>query len=178
MSVQEVVGTIVKPGSAGKWLRVTIAAVVMSAIAFIGFIAPASAEGATQIAGVGYFAEAGECTDSEGNGSDLALTMTGDLEGCLYIFVETFHCSPSGMYHETGTETFVDGDGAGTFETTYRFTAKMADCPDLATELWGRCQHPIVAGSGTGIYEGVTGRFNIEDDVAAVNFPYTGHLKW
>ena len=134
--------------------------------------------GATQIAGAGYFAEAGDCTDSEGDGSDFALAMTGDLEGFLYIFVATAECSPGGTYHETGTETFVDGDGAGTFETTYRFTAKMADCPDLLTELWGRCQHPIVAGSGTGIFEGVSGRFNIEDDIAAVNFPYTGHLNW
>ena len=108
--------------------------------------------GATQIAGAGYFAEAGDCTDSEGDGSDFALAMTGDLEGFLYIFVATAECSPGGTYHETGTETFVDGDGAGTFETTYRFTAKMADCPDLLTELWGRCQHPIVAGSGTPEY--------------------------
>ena len=62
----------------------------------------ARADGATQIAGVGYFAEAGDCTDSEGDGSDFALTMTGDLEGCLYIFVATAECSPGGTYHETG----------------------------------------------------------------------------
>jgi len=80
--------------------------------------------------------------------------MTGDLEGCLYVFPQTGNCTPSGIYHETGTEIFVDGDGDGTFETTYKFMAKLTDCPDLATELWGRCQHPIVAASGTGIYEG------------------------
>jgi hypothetical protein len=155
-----------------------VAILLLLGLLALGRAPSARADGATQIAGVGYWAAAGECTDAEGSGADGALTMTGDLEGCLYIFVETSECTPGGTYHETGTETFVAGDGSGTFETTYKFTAKMADCPDLATEIWGRCQHPIVAGSGTGIYEGVTGRFNIEDDVVAVNFPYKGHLKW
>jgi hypothetical protein len=144
----------------------------------LGRAPSARADGATHISGVGYWAAAGECTDAEGNGADGALTMTGDLEGCLYIFVETSECSPGGSYLETGTETFVDGDGAGTFETTYVFKAKMTDCPDLATEIMGHCQHPVVASSGTGIYEGVTGQFNIEDDVAAGNFPYKGRLIW
>ena len=68
--------------------------------------------------------------------------------------------SPSGTYRETGTELFVGStsEGAGTFETTYRFEAKYEDPTDPATEIFGRCQHPIVKGSGTGIFEGVTGR--------------------
>src|SRR5262249_53526759 len=68
---------------------------------------PALAGGATQISGIGFFADPGECADSEGNGSDFALRMTGDLEGCLYVFVETAECSPSGTYRETGNEIFV-----------------------------------------------------------------------
>ena len=181
MSAQEIDDAILKPGSVVKWLRVTIMAAIMSAIAFVGFVAPASANGATQIAGVGFFAETGECTDSEGSGSDFALRMTGDLQGCLYVFVETFECSPSGTYRETGTEIYVGGGSEGddgTFSTTYRFTAKLEVCPDLATEIFGRCQHPIVAGSGTGDFEGVTGRLDIKDDLAAGNFPYRGHLRW
>jgi hypothetical protein len=140
---------------------------------------PALAEGATQISGTGFFAESGECTDAEGQGSDFVLKMTGDLEGCHYIFVETVDCSPSGTYLETGNEIFVglyQGE-AGTFRTTYRFEAKYEDCPNLVAEIFGRCQHPIIAGSGEGVFEGVSGRLDFKDDIAAGNFPYRGHLR-
>ena len=63
--------------------------------------------GATQISGIGYYAGPSECNDPEGEGSDYDLTMTGDLEGCHYVFVETARCSAGGAYNETGTETFV-----------------------------------------------------------------------
>jgi hypothetical protein len=142
--------------------------------------APALADGATQIAGLGFFADPGECTDPEGQGSDFALKMEGDLAGCHYVFVETATCSPSGTYLETGSETFVgqyNGE-AGTFRTTYRFTAKYQDCPNLVEEIFGRCQHPLIAGSGTGVFEGVSGRLDFKDDIAAGNFPYRGHLGW
>lgn len=136
--------------------------------------------GATQISGISSFADVAECTeDSEGVGSDYALTMIGDLEGCLYAFVETSGCSPSGTYRETGTEIFVGtyNEMEGTFVTNYRFTAKYKDCPNLVEEIFGRCQHPIVEGSGTGDFAGVTGRFDIKDEDPAA-FPYRGHLRW
>lgn len=185
MSLQEIVGTIIRHGRAGKWLRVTIAGLIVSAMALIGFVAAASAGGATQISGVAFFAEPGECEDAvtgpAGQAPDFALNMTGDLEGCHYVFVETFDCSPSGTYVETGTEIYVgsgsEGDN-GTFRTTYRFTAKYEDCANLIGELHGRCQHPIVAASGTEDYEGVTGRLDFKDDIASGNFPYRGHLRW
>ena len=138
---------------------------------------PALAEGAMQISGVAFFDTRGTCDDREGVGADYALIMTGDLEGCLYTFVETAESSPSGTYRETGTELFVASDGSGTFETTYRFEAKYEDVANPATEIFGRCQHPIVEGSGTGIFEGVTGRLDIKDDIEAGNFPYRGHLR-
>jgi hypothetical protein len=141
--------------------------------------APVLAQGATPIAGIGFFADPSECTDPEGNSSNFALRMTGDLEGCLYVFVETAACSPSGTYRETGTEGFVgqyNGE-AGTFKTTYKFEAKYQDCPNLGGEIVGRCQHPIVAGSGEGIFEGATGQFDFKDDIEAGNFPYRGHLR-
>ena len=136
--------------------------------------------GATQISGIGYFAEPGECNDPEGQGSDYDLTMTGDLEGCHYVFVETARCSAGGAYSETGTETFVGlyNGAPGTFRTTYLFTAKYKDCANLAGEIAGRCQHPIIAGSGEGVFEGVTGRFDMQDDIEAGNFPYRGHFLW
>jgi hypothetical protein len=137
---------------------------------------PVSANGATQISGLGVEPPEGECTDLA---SDLTLKMTGDLKGCLYITVEEYEISPSGTYRERGSEIFVGTYGGeyGRFETTYLFTAKFDD----AGQKFGRCQHPIVTGSGEGVFEGVSGRFDIQDNIVggvAVNFPYTGHLRW
>jgi len=139
---------------------------------------PELAGGATQISGLGVYAEGDDCVDPEGEGADYALVLDGDLQGCLYTFVETAVSSPSGTYRETGTELFVASDGSGTFETTYRFEAKYEDVTDPATEIFGRCQHPIVKGSGTGDFEGVSGRLDFKDDIEAGNFPYRGHLRW
>jgi hypothetical protein len=154
----------------------------LAAVALIGVVwtapSPALAEGATQISGVAFFADTGECDDPEGVDANFALVMTGDLEGCLYTFVKTAESSPSGTYRETGTETFVDSDGVSTFETTYRFEAKYEDVTDPATEIFGRCQHPIVEGSGTRIYEGVSGQLFFKDDVESGTFLYRGHLRF
>ena len=155
---------------------ITLAIVVFISVASTA-PSPAFAGGATQISGIGFYAEGDACDDPRGEGAAYALVMTGDLEGCLYTFVETQESSPSGTYRETGTELFVASEGAGTFETTYRFEAKYEDVANPATEIFGRCQHPIVEGSGTGIFEGVTGRLDIKDDIEAGNFPYRGHLR-
>jgi hypothetical protein len=136
--------------------------------------------GATQISGIGYLDLDGECDDTEGQGSSYNLTMTGDLEGCHYIFIESSSCSPGGAYAERGTETFVGwyhGE-RGTFQTTYLFTGKYTDCAHLLGETVGRCQHPIVADSGEDVFEGVTGRLDFQDDIEAGNFPYRGHFRW
>jgi hypothetical protein len=135
--------------------------------------------GAAQISGIGYYAAPGQCNDPEGQGASYTLIMTGDLQGCHYVFVETSRCSPGGAYSETGTETFVGlyNGAPGTFKTTYLFTATYKDCPNLVGEIAGRCEHPIVDGSGSGIFEGVTGRFDMKDDVETGNFPYRGHFR-
>jgi hypothetical protein len=141
---------------------------------------PALAEGATQISGVASFDEAEAPVCAPVPGYDYALVMTGDLEGCLYTDVKTAESSPSGTYRETGTELFVGSylDGSGTFETTYRFEAKYEDVANLAGEIFGRCQHPIVEGSGTGIFEGVSGRLFFKDEVETGLFLYRGHLRY
>jgi len=135
--------------------------------------------GATQISGIGAYAEPGQCNDAAGEGSSYVLTMTGDLEGCHYVFIETASCSPGGTYTERGRETFVGlyHGAPGTFKTTYLFTAKYRDCDHFVGEVAGRCQHPLVAGSGEGVFEGVTGRFDMKDDIEAGNFPYRGHFR-
>ena len=138
--------------------------------------------GTPQISGLAFFADPSEC-DAQSQGADFALRMTGDLQGCLYAFVDAFTCSPSGTYREQGRELFVgtyNGE-TGEFRTTYRFEAKYEGCAEdgnfLGAEIFGRCQHPLVTGSGDGVFEGVTGRIDFKDDVAAGNFPYRGHLR-
>lgn len=184
MSMQEIVDTIVGPDSTSKWLRLIIVLAATSFLVFMGFVVPVNAGGATQISGVGYFAESGECVDDvagpNGQAPAFALKMTGDLEGCHYVFVESSTCLPSGVYREMGTEIYVGAGGTGdkgTFRTTYRFEAKYEECTTLSFEIHGRCQHPIIGGSGTGNYEGVSGRLDFKDDIEAGNFPYRGHLR-
>jgi hypothetical protein len=148
---------------------------------------PALAGGATQISGVAFFddpdPEVAACKDTERLGATYALIMTEEttegLDGCLYTFVdEDVRKSPSGTYLETGRELFVASDGSSTFETTYRFEAKYEDVDNLIGEIFGRCQHPIVEGSGTGIYEGVSGILLFKDDVETGEFLYRGHLRY
>lgn len=151
-------------------------------LTLVAFIMPSAAFalGMTQISGIAYWPNAGQCTDSEGAGSTYAVVMTGDLKGCHYTFVETAVCSSGGVYQETGTETFVGqyNGGSGSFRTTYRFTAKYADCANVAGELVGRCEHPIIVGSGKGIFAGVTGRLDMQDNIVVGDFLYRGHLQW
>ncbi len=164
--------------------RASLLVVVLSVVALISVVltgpSQAGGRGATQISGIAVFDDPPVCDDVEGAGADFAIIMEGDLQGCHYVFVEGWECSPSGTYREWGTETFVGSyDGQpGTFDTTYFFTAKYEDCENLMGEIFGRCQHPIVAGSGTGIFDGVTGRLDFKDDIEEGNFPYRGHLRW
>jgi hypothetical protein len=129
-----------------------------------------------QISGVAAPAGSGECTE---HSADLAITLTGDLVGCWYIWVHEAKFNASGTYQESGAEVFVgclNGAACGTFGTTCIFRGKYAD-DTFAVEIHGRCLHWITAGTGTGGFAGVTGLVHFKDDVAAGNFPYTGHLS-
>jgi hypothetical protein len=139
--------------------------------------------GSTQFDGIGYFDAADEC-GAAAAGAAYAVTMTGDLEGCLFVFIDEYECSPSGTYREIGREHFVgtyNGE-AGTFWTSYKFEAKYEGCAEngsyVGAEIFGRCQHPIVAGSGTGIFEGVSGRMDMKDNVTEGSYPYRGHFRY
>ena len=150
------------------------------AIAATAAIAPGSMVSADneQFEAVGELAgPASECDDPT---SVLTIELSGGLEGCWYTaWFETTVNTPSGVYQEIGAEWFVgclveDGDevACGTFETTYRFTAKFTE----DGQQHGRCQHPIVAGSGTGDFEGATGRVDFKDNVELGNFDVRGHI--
>jgi hypothetical protein len=144
--------------------------------------APARAAGG-QIDGTAFFeAAGGRCPEApapyEHFDSYDPLVMEGSLEGCWYTLVEDSKETPSGVYLEVGQELFVgtlDDGAVGTFLTTYKFEAKYA--PD-GTELHGRCQHPLVAGSGTGGFAGATGRVDFKDIIGEpVTYVYRGHIR-
>ena len=159
------------------WRRAAISVVTMLAAVAVA-PAAASAGGATQITGLGLPGP-GDC-DAGSDGvpaPDYILVMTGDLDGCLYGYVDpdSVQERPSGTYLDRGTEVFVSGDNkADRFSTTYVFTAQFTD----EGQQFGRCQHPIV--SGEGAYAGATGRLDFKDNIVdgvAVDFSYRGHIK-
>lgn len=137
--------------------------------------APARAAGNTQISGVGVFVSTDECPDLPSVYPPIK--MEGGLVGCWYTDAyEVVLTTPSGVYQERGTETFIgclsDGTTCGTFSTTYKFTARYATD---GSELHGHCEHPLV--SGTGDFEGITGQVNFKDDVETGEFLYKGHFQ-
>jgi hypothetical protein len=147
----------------------------------VALAGPASA-GTNQIAGV---AVPGPCPAPPAGYEEFVdlppLVMTGSLEACLYtnVLTATDNGAPSGVYQERGEEIFVgslNGGPEGTFGTTYKFTSQWD--PDLSgSEVRGRCEHPIVSGSGTGGFDGATGRIDFKDDVATGTFLYRGHIS-
>lgn len=159
--------------------RISAVVALLAATVLVGWVSPTSADGATQVSGLGLPGAPGTapCDDATYADADYAIGMTGDLEGCIYGYITSFRFHPAGTYQEVADEIFVGSYGSlsGTFELTEFFTAKFdAD----GNQVWGRCKHPIVAGSGTGDFEGVTGRLDFKDDIDAGNAPYKGHLRF
>jgi hypothetical protein len=146
----------------------------VAAVAALMAVLTASGAGNIQISGEGVFDADGECTEIP---SVFTMRLEGDLVGCLYTHeYEVVQDTPSGVYSERGTERFIgclaDGTTCGTFDTTYKFTAKYA--PD-GSQLHGRCQHPITF--GTGDFAGIKGRLDFKDDVQTGIAHYRGHIK-
>jgi hypothetical protein len=163
------------------------AAVVALVVGLVVALGGPAAAGTTQIRGVAFYDTAHVCAPPpvgyEEYTSAPAIVMTGSLQGCWYTHILSSKDNgvPSGVYQERGEEVFVgtlDGGAVGTFGTTYKFSSKWS--PDISTgsEMQGRCEHPIVPGSGSGAFAGVTGRVDFKDDVATGCFLYRGHLKF
>lgn len=157
-------------------LLATLLALAIAATGVLALSATASAAEATQVSGIGEFGVAGEgnCTNEELlAGADYLLDLNqGDLEGCVYGYVTDYHfVEQAGVYKETAEETFDGcyGETCGTFDMVENFHTKF--------DVFGFCKHPIVKGSGTDDFAGVTGRLDFRDDLEAGNFPYKGHLK-
>jgi hypothetical protein len=132
-------------------------------------------------------------------GSDFALALTGDLEGCWSGFIQDFKCvelADWDLYFEEGREVFVGEFRGkhGRFRTTYTFEAAYASgfCQsfDLTLEVGGGCTHKIVGKSGVfanakglikfiDVIAGVTGdptTGEFQAGTGANNFPYYGRL--
>jgi hypothetical protein len=157
--------------------RWALLGVVMGCLVAMGLVAPANAAGVTQFSGSAVYESAGECgTPPTGFDSYPGLVLSGSLEGCLYTMALTVKQTPSGVYLETGRELIIarlNGGPEGTFETTYRFEGKY---DASGAEIHGRCQHPIVEGSGTGGFAGAEGRIDFKDEVETGTFFYRGHI--
>jgi hypothetical protein len=164
--------------------RAILAAVVIGWTLVAAAPAGAASE---KLSGVGVLDRSGiPCPGPPAQYSDFVdfppLLLTGSLEGCWYTNVDTFkdNGAPSGIYLETGREVFVgslNGGPDGVFATTYRFESKWDPDVSSGPEVRGRCQHPVVKGSGTGGFAGVTGRVDFKDVVADGTYLYRGHLS-
>ena len=158
-------------------------------------VALATTGGRTAISGNSTYASCGVA------GSDFALLMTGDLEGCLSIFVHSYTCKEmNGFAHytERGREAFVGTlrGKHGRFSTSYTVDAAYATgfCQslDYSLELSGSCIHRIHGVSGVfADAEGVFTLFDVIPNVkgdpvtgaftagsGASNFLYNGHIRF
>jgi len=147
---------------------------IATALALTATAAPSIAAGAatTAVSGTFVFDAGGTCPGPPPEYEDFIdypVIVSGDLEGCWYTDVEEARHlgSPSGLYFEAGREVFVGeiSGRAGTFSTTYRYEGKWDPDFPTGTEIWGRCQHLIVPGSGTGGLRDVTGHI-VRTDIA------------
>jgi hypothetical protein len=157
-----------------RTIRIAAVMALFSAMALIGLAAPAGAGGAVQVSGVGVPFDTVTCAAYQ---ADYVISLSGDLDGCVYGYVTDATVNEnSGTYNEWADELFVGtwGDLEGTFEMTEHFTGKFR--ADLS-QVFGRCQHPIKPGSGTGDFEGISGRLDFKDDVSTGTADYRGHLK-
>jgi hypothetical protein len=138
--------------------------------------------GASVVRGTQTPVTSGPCFSDAAFGS---YTMTGGLIGCWYTDTLVLEgLQPSGTVQLSGTEHFAGcldlggdgtcsaGDPAGTFSTTFTFSAKY---DELGNEIHGRCHHPIV--SGTGGFANATGVIHFTDDVTTGDSYFTGPIS-
>jgi hypothetical protein len=166
-------------------IRLFALAAVTSGFAFVGATPALAAD--VQVSGIQSAPlSSGPCFDPNAVSSQV---MAGDLVGCWYTDTLIIHPAqpdgtPGGTVQATGTEHFVgcldlngdqscdSGDPQGTLSLTFQFSGKFD--PVTGAEIHGRCQHPIV--SGTGDFAGASGVINFKDDVTNGTSLYTGHV--
>lgn len=167
-------------GTTWRVSRVPIASALVSMLLAGGSSALASGnDGSTKtvfVSGNSTFSDCGL------EGSDVALNMTGDLKGCLSVFVQGFTCRELGdfdLYFERGQEVFVGTlrGQQGRFRTTYTLDAAYAKgfCQsfDFSRQLAGGCSHKVHGRSG--VFKDAEGVITFLDVVAGVTGdPFSG----
>ena len=156
---------------------VLAAGVVSTLIMASGNVALAG-DGSRVISGNSVFSDCGV------DGSDVALLLTGDLEGCLSVFVQDYSCrelNGFAHYKERGREAFAGTwrGGRGRFTTRYTIDAAYAQgfCTsfDFSLELSGSCTHHITGRSG--VFADTEGVFTMFDVITNVTGdPVTGEF--
>ena len=156
-------------------------ALALSAAAVV--VQAAWGEGAITVRGDQLIAGSQSCPNAQPD----TYRMAGDLVGCWYTVtfdVTQANDNPGGHFKASGTEHFVGclntngnatcdaGEPFGSFDTTFTFTAKLAPTGD---EIHGRCQHPIVGGSGG--FGGAGGVISFKDIPFEGRFPYHGNIQ-
>jgi hypothetical protein len=175
--------------------RIVSASIVAVAALASGSAALADGNRTTFVSGNSTYSDCGL------EGSDLALKMTGDLEGCWSVFVQDFKCKELDgfdLYLENGREVFVGTlrGRRGRFATDYTLDAVMAKgfCQsfDFSLEVAGGCNHKVHGRSG--VFEGASGLIKFLDVITGVtgdpvtgafhagtgpnNFPYYGRINF
>lgn len=181
-------------GKCGRGATFLAAAVVSTLIMAGANTASAADDRSYAISGNSTFSDCGI------DGSDVALLMTGDLRGCLSIFVQGYTCRERNgfdHYTERGREVYVGAwrGKHGRFATTYTINAAYASgfCQsfDFSLQLSGSCTHKIDGRSGVfADAEGVFTMFDVVTNVTgdpvtgtfapgsgANNFVYTGRIS-
>ena len=160
-------------GQSARIARGSVAIIVAAGL--LAAIIPGTALGA----GGGATITRGIQHEYGSGGNDDGYLMTGALEGCWWV--DTFDVKPmpvQGTMLATGKEHFIgclNTTICGSFETTYTYTARF----DGATELHGRCHHPIDPTKGTGGFAGARGELSFTDVVDSEPFfyPYWGNIQ-
>ena len=118
-------------------------------------------------------------------GSDWAIALTGDLEGCWSAYIQDFRCKELpdyALYFEEGREVFVGKlrGKQGRFRTAYTVEAAYAkglcESLDFTTEVAGFCKHRVIGGSRA--FAGAKGLITFLDVIAGVTGdPVTGEFE-
>jgi hypothetical protein len=163
-------------GTTWRSTRALLAGAIATATLASGSTALANGDRTIAINGNSTFSDCGVA------GSDFGLLMTGDLKGCLSIFVQSFTCTELrdfDHYTERGREAFVGTwrGKQGRFATKYTVDAAygkgFCQSLDFSLELSGSCIHHIDGRSG--VFADAEGVFTLFDVVTNVTGdPVTG----
>jgi hypothetical protein len=158
-------------GTSRRSARIASASVLAAAVLVSGSAALADGNRGTFVSGNSTYSDCGI------EGSDLALAMTGDLEGCWSVFVEGFTCKELAdfdLYSERGREVFIGtmNGKQGKFRTTYTLEGAYAKgfCQsfDFSQQLAGGCSHRVYGRSG--VFKEAEGLIEFLDVVAGVTW--------